>query len=107
MWPLAAARLITVPLFILITLFRKSRLKLEPGTRRLTLMSGILDMSANMLYLLAARTGYLIVAVVLSALYPAPTVILQKIFLHEKLTAIRITGLVLSITGAALIGIGG
>ncbi len=49
----------------------------------------------------------MIFAVVLSALYPAPTVIMQKIFLHEKLTRLRIAGLILSIAGAALIGVGG
>ena len=64
-------------------------------------------MAANIFYLLAVRTGYMIIAVVLSALYPAPTVVLQKMFLHEKLTVLRIIGLILSITGAALIGISG
>lgn len=107
LWPLAAARTATVPLFLLISLFRKSEIRLKAGTRRATLLSGSLDMAANVLYLLAARTGFLIVAVVLTALYPAPTVMLQKIFLHEKLTGLRIAGLVLSITGAALIGAGG
>lgn len=75
--------------------------------RRVTLLSGILDMAANVFYLLAARTGYLIIAVNLSALYPAPTVVFQKIFLREKLTTLRIAGLMLSIAGAALIGVGG
>ena len=107
MWPLLAARFTTVPLFILLSVIRKSKLRLEKGTRRMTVLSGILDMAANVFYILAVRTGYLIFAVILSALYPAPTVILQKIFLHEKLTRMRIIGLVLSITGAALIGIGG
>lgn len=107
MWPLVAARATTVPLFILLTLFRKNKLRLEQGTRRATLASGFLDMAANLFYLLAARTGYLIIAVILTALYPAPTVGLQSIFLHEKLTPHRIAGLILSIAGAALIGVGG
>ncbi len=107
MWPLAAARAVTVPLFILMTLFRKGHVRLLPGTKRITLISGFLDMAANALYLLAARTGYLILAVVLTALYPAPTVVLQRVFLREKLTRPRIAGLVLSISGAALIGAGG
>ena len=64
-------------------------------------------MAGNVFFLLASRTGYLIIAVVLSALYPAPTVLLQRIFLHEKLSAVRIAGIILSITGAALIGVGG
>ena len=107
MWPLAAARATTVPLFLFLSLARKRNIKLAPGTRRATLISGALDMAANALYLLAARTGYLIAAVVLTALYPAPTVILQKVFLHEKLTRLRVAGLLLSIAGAALIGVGG
>ena len=107
MWPLVTSRVTTVPLFVILTRLRKSWVMLQPGTRRLTLLSGALDMAANVFYLLAARTGYLIIAVILSALYPAPTVVLQRLFLHEKLTAPRIFGLVLSITGAALIGAGG
>ncbi len=107
MWPLVAARVTTVPLFLILSFVRKRKIKLVTGTRRATLLSGALDMAANTLYLLASRTGYLIIAVVLTALYPAPTVILQKIFLHEKLTRLRIAGLILSIAGAALIGIGG
>ena len=106
MWPLAAARASTVPLFLILSKFRKIRIRLTPGTKRITLVSGFLDMSANVFYLLAARTGYLIIAVILSALYPAQTVVLHKVLLHEKLTILRITGLILSIIGAVLIGIG-
>jgi drug/metabolite transporter (DMT)-like permease len=67
----------------------------------------MLDMGANVFYLLSARSGFLITAVILTSLYPAPTVILQRIFVRERLNASRITGLILAITGAALIGIGG
>ncbi|MDC7124693.1 MAG: EamA family transporter [Spirochaetales bacterium] len=107
MWPLAAAKFGSLLLSFSILLFRKNKICLEKGTRKLTILSGIIDMAANIFYLLASRTGYLIIAVVLSALYPAPTVILQRLFIHEKLTFIRIVGIILSITGAALIGIGG
>ena len=107
MWPLAAARATTVPLFLILSFARKRKIKLVPGTRRVTLISGALDMAANALYLLAARTGYLIIAVVLTALYPAPTVMLQKVFLHEKLSRLRIAGLVFVDCRAALIGAGG
>ncbi|MDC7235384.1 MAG: DMT family transporter [Spirochaetales bacterium] len=107
MWPLLAARCTTVPVFFLITLLKRDRVKLVKGTGKLTLASGFLDMAANVFYLLAARTGNLILAVILTALYPAPTVYFQKIFLKERLTASRTIGLVLAIAGAALIGIGG
>jgi len=107
LWPLVAARSTTVPLFFGIALIRGQKPVLSPGSKRVTLLSGFLDMIANVFYLLAVRTGYLIFAVILSALYPAPTVMLQRMVFKEKLTKARIVGLVLSITGAALIGIGG
>ena len=106
MWSLAAARASTVPLFLVLSRFKNIRIALIPGTKRITWVSGFLDMAANVFYLLAARTGYLIIAVILAALYPAQTVVLQKVLLHEKLTTFRMTGLILSIIGAVLIGIG-
>ena len=106
MWPLLAARGATVPLFFLLALLRGTPVLLAKGTVRMTLASGFLDMAANVFYLLAARSGYLILAVVLTALYPAPTVFFQKLFLKEELNGTRLAGLVLSIAGAALIGIG-
>lgn len=106
MWPLAAARATTVPLFMLMSLWRNKSVGLQRGTTGVTWLSGALDMAANIFYLLAARTGYIILAAVLTALYPAPTVLMQRIFLKENLSPMRIAGLLLSICGAALIGIG-
>ncbi len=107
MWPLASARITTVPLFLVITRIRRSPIALAPGSRRITILSGVLDMAANVFYLLAFRSGYLIYAVVLSALYPAPTVVLQRVFIQERLSPPRIFGMALAIAGAVLIGIGG
>ncbi len=106
-WPLVAARAVTTPFFLMVCIVRKNKLRLANGTGISAIASGFLDMAANFLYLLAARTGFLIIAVILTSLYPAPTVIMQRIFLHENLTYLRIAGLILSITGAALIGVGG
>lgn len=107
MWPLLAARCTTVPLFFVVTLLKGQKARLVSGTWRISFFSGILDMGANVFYLLAARTGSLILAVILTALYPAPTVIFQKIFLKEHLTPARTLGLLMAIAGAAMIGIGG
>lgn len=106
MWPLVAARSVTVPLFFLMTLIRHHPVLLVKGTRRQAIFSGALDMSANLFYLLATRSGLLVTAVVITALYPAPTVVLQRIFIGEKLRPARMAGLLLAIAGAALIGIG-
>ena len=107
MWPLVAARFVTVPLFFILTLLRGMPVRLKQGSRLPAIAGGMLDMSANIFYLLATRSGILVTAVILTSLYPAPTVILQRIFVKERLNVSRIAGLILAITGAALIGIGG
>jgi len=105
-WPLIAARSASVPALFLLTIIRRKPLILNKGSRRAALSAGALDMLANIFYLLAARRGMLITAVVVTAMYPAPTVILQRVIFKEKLSALRITGLLLALAGIALIGLG-
>ena len=76
MWPLLASRVATVPIFMLITAFRGRSLLLEKVNLGHALLAGALDMGANIFYLLATRTGFMVTAVVITALYPAPTVLL-------------------------------
>jgi len=106
MWPLVAARTVTVPVFLLITLFRKLPVIIEKTSMKKALLSGVLDMAANIFFLLATRTGFLVTAVVITALYPAPTVMLQRFLLKEELSSLRIAGLILAIVGGAMIGAG-
>ena len=102
----AAARSASVPLLLIFTKIRRKSLVLEKGSRRATIGAGALDMVANVFFLLASRSGMLITASVVTALYPAPTVILQRIVFKEKLGVLRIVGLALALAGIALIGLG-
>jgi len=107
MWPLLVSRMATAPLFFLITAIQKRPLLLNKSSLGYAVLAGTLDLSANIFYLLATRTGFMVTAVIITALYPAPTVLLQRIFRGEKLSLNRIIGLILAIIGAALIGVGG
>jgi drug/metabolite transporter (DMT)-like permease len=104
LWPLVAARTTSVPMLLIVTLVRRRSLALSPGSRISALGAGVLDMLANIFFLLSSRSGLLIIVAVITALYPAPTVLLHWIVLKEKLGVARIVGLAMALAGIALIG---
>ncbi len=69
------------------------------------LAGATLDTSANLLFLLATRTGRLDVAAVLASLYPAPTILLAAVLLRERPTAQQWTGMALGAVAVILIAL--
>jgi drug/metabolite transporter (DMT)-like permease len=55
--------------------------------------AGVFDAAANLAFLLAVRGGTLVVVAVITALYPAGTVLLARRVLHERLTRRQLAGL--------------
>ncbi|MGN2366683.1 EamA family transporter [Streptomyces luridiscabiei] len=55
--------------------------------------AGVLDSVANLLFLLAARSGDLAVVAVITALYPAGTVLLARSVLSERIHRSQLVGL--------------
>ena len=102
-WPLAVARL-TAVLTMLITVLIRRQPKL-PGliVAPLVLLAGVLDAIGNTFFVLAAHSGRLDIAAVLSSLYPAATVILAAIVLHERVTRIQAIGILLALIAVPLI----
>lgn len=66
---------------------------------------GFLDISANLAFLYASRTGLLMLVSVVTSLYPAPTIMLARVYFKEKLPPHRIAGLALALAGIILVGI--
>ena len=87
LWPLVAARTASVTLFALIACFASQSLRIPAALLGIVAAGGALDMLANLLYLLASRSGPLSVVVTLASLYPASAVLLAWLVLHERLTA--------------------
>ena len=72
---------------------------------KMAIASGALDVWGGTSFMLASRQGDLVIVSVISALYPALTVLLARIILHERLERHQVAGLVgagLSVTLLAL-----
>jgi drug/metabolite transporter (DMT)-like permease len=65
--------------------------------------AGILDATANVCYLLAARAGLFGIAVVITSLYPGITVLLARVTLGERMRAVQRAGLILAAAGVAMV----
>lgn len=102
LWPLLGARIAGISM--LVTLVARGR----PGapTARgvaIGLVSGLLDMVANVLFLLATQTGMLVLVAVLTSLYPVGIVLLARAVLRERLEGIQWMGVGLAVAATVLV----
>jgi len=100
---LAAARFASMGILTLIALVARASLQPPPGMLGLVLFTGVIDMTANALYVLATYNGYLSIAAVITSLYPASTVFLARVVLNERLMLSQKFGVGLALAGVALI----
>src|SRR5262245_34889968 len=103
LWPLVAARTVSVALFAGMALLTSQSLGVPSGIRTTVVAGGALDMIANLLYLIATRSGPLSVVVTLASLYPASTVLLARVVLHERLSRLQWLGVLCAIVAVAMI----
>ncbi len=102
LWPLASSKVTAITLALAVSLFNRGQLRVNRPSRIPAIAAGVLDMGANILFLVASRIGLLAISGVVSSLYPAPTVILASIFDRQKLSGLRVVGLILALAGVAL-----
>jgi drug/metabolite transporter (DMT)-like permease len=69
----------------------------------IAVVAGILDISGCAAFIRAGQIGRLDSAVVISSLYPAVTVILARIFLHEHFSRTRTIGMVAALAAVPMI----
>lgn len=105
MWPLVGARLTTVPLLTIVALLRG---RAWPGRTDMgaVALSGALDIVANALFLLAARTGLLVLSGLLVSLYPVVIVLLARQVLGERLDRVQQAGVGLALVAVTLVSLG-
>ena len=102
----ATIMLVTVGILALVARRRGSPVAggWRPGMR-LAIACGIVDVVANCGLLLGVRLGELTVIAVLTALYPAGTIILARIVLKERIALVQYLGLALAIAAGALLAV--
>lgn len=105
LWPLVGARLSSVSVVGLLALLTRRALKPGPGSLPIIMLAGVLDMAANVLYLLAQQDGLLSLVAVLVSLYPASTLLLANRVLGERLRAVQVCGVLCALAAVALIAV--
>src|SRR5205085_1354377 len=93
-WPLASARVGS--LLVILTMLAFTR-AIGPvrGAWGLVVLAGVFDIGGNFFFVLAAQAGRLDTAAVVSSLYPATTVLLAWLLLKERMSGLRVVGVML------------
>ena len=105
LWPLAAARIVTIPLAFGIILAKRA--PAVPPRTLLPLLGliAVFDMTANAAIVLALQRGPIGINAVLGSLYPAFTVVAAIIVLKERPTRRQVSGLVLALIAVLALAI--
>jgi uncharacterized membrane protein len=103
LWPLIAARVVSVSFFSVVASTRAHAWTMTRRAAWVAIAGGCADMTANVLYLLAVREGPLSVIATLVSLYPASTVVLARLVLGERLRSIQTVGVVAAVAAVIMI----
>lgn len=93
MWPLAAARFAAVPIGLLLLRPMRGSLRLSRRVAVWAAVAGVLDITANGLYLVSAYRGEISIVAPVASLYPVSTVLLALAVDKERLRLIQVAGL--------------
>ncbi len=104
LWPLVGARMTGVALIGGLLGFRRATFP-RGAALRTAILSGALDMIANILFLLATREGLLVLTTAITSLYPVGVVILAWVVLSERLARSQVSGVVMALMATVLIAL--
>ena len=103
LWPLALAQAVSLPSAVVLALVLGAAWVPRQRQAWWALLAGPLGASATGAFLLATQSGYLTIAGILASLYPASTVLLAALILHEKVHRAQGVGLGLCAVAIGLV----
>ena len=105
LWPLGSARVASIVMLTIAAPILRKPLMAPRNTWSFIAAAGILDMTANVLFLLAVREELLSLVAVIMALYPASTIALARIVMGERFARRQVGGLALAAAAVGLIAL--
>lgn len=105
-WPLLGAKLGSVAAVVVLLALRRTSPVPSRGAWGLVVLSGVTDMLANLMFMLAAREGLLSLVGVISSQYPVVVIVLSIVFLREHLHRQQRIGAACALLAVALISLG-
>jgi len=106
LWPLVSARGSSVAAILVVAVLLRRAPRFGAANPLLIVGAGILDVSANAMYLLSVHGGLLSIVAVLVSLYPVGTVLCSVVILGERLRTQQIFGVVAALAAVVLITAG-
>jgi drug/metabolite transporter (DMT)-like permease len=104
LWALTSGRIAGVTAILLVIAFAPPSRPWR-GFWLAGIVSGSFDAIGNLFYMLAARFGRLDVAAVICSLYPAGTILLAALILHEHPTRRQLTGMAVALAAVVLLSL--
>ncbi|MET0818361.1 MAG: DMT family transporter [Solirubrobacteraceae bacterium] len=105
-WVLLSARTADVSVLLAACAVLRPPLPRDAGSLLAIAAIGVLDLLANLLFVLATSRGLLSVVGVLGSLYPVITVLLARIVLHERLSRAQARGVLITLMGVVALAAG-
>lgn len=103
LWPVVAMRVTSVPYMFVVMMLLKRRVSEARANLKVVAASGILDSTANALYLLAVREGLMSIVATINSFYPASTLLLATKLDKERIHRPQAVGLVCAAAALVLI----
>ena len=107
LWPVVAATVGEFAAALVAAAAVRSFALCSGRARLLAVITGVAGATGTILFFFATHQGFLAVTAVLTSLYPAVTIVLARTVLGERLTALRLGGLVTAGACVTLIALGG